>query len=177
MGIEVAIAAAVVSSVATVGSLYSQNRANRANQQAAQAQRRQEALSAAVQRRQQQKAFRQTQAQAIQAGENQGVAGSSGVAGGVGSIGSQFRANLSFLDQNTQLADFAGNMFDKAARWQNRAQMFSGVAQLAMVAYDTAAGNAAAQKAVNEVDPRVAQFNNMFSGAKAPSVTVYKRTF
>lgn len=172
MGIEVAIASAVIG---TVGSLYYQDKASKASQEGAQAQRRQEALQAAISRRQQQKAFRQAQAQAIQAGENQGVAESSGVAGGVGSIGSQFRANISFLDQQTQLADFAGNMFDKAARFQNRAQLFAGAAQLGMIGYDTMAGQAAAAKAATP-DPRVTDFNAMFKPA-APSISVYKRTF
>ena len=168
MGIEVALLA--VTAAATVGSLYSQSRANKAAGKAAQAQRRQEALQAAIQRRQQQKEFRRSQALALQAGETQGVADSSGVQGGIGSLGSQFRANLSFLDQNTQLADFAGNMFDKAQRWNNRAQLFSGIAQLGMMGYETAAGDAAAQKAVQDtVSPAQQRFNSIFSTSATTS--------
>lgn len=146
-----------ISAAASVGSLYSQNRANKANQKAAEAQRRQEALAAAIQRRQQQKDFRKAQAMALQAGETQGVAASSGVQGGVGSLRSQLSANLSFLDQQSQLADFAGSMFDKAARFTNRAQMFSGIADLALVGYQSAAGQAAADKAAKEAAQQPAQ--------------------
>lgn len=120
-----------VTAVTTAGSVVTQTQAASAQRKAGQAQRRQEALAAAVQRRQQIKAGRQAQALAIQAGENQGVSGSSGVEGGVGSIKSQMASNLSFLDRQTQLADYAGNMFDKASRLQQTATTLQGVGQLA----------------------------------------------
>jgi len=132
MGIELAIFASLVS---TGASIYSSNKAASATKKASQAQRRQEALAAAVQRRQQFKNYRQAAAMAVQAGENQGVADSSGAQGGQGSLRSQLSANVSFLDQQTQIADYAGRMFDKAASWQNRAQMFSGASDLAMSGY------------------------------------------
>ena len=135
-----------ISAVATAGSLYSSSKAASAQTKANQAQRRQEALAAAIQRRQQQKEGRKAYAMALQAGENQGVAGSSGVEGGTGSITSQINANLSFLDQQTQIADYAGKMFDRAARWSTRAQMFSGISSLAMVGADQAAAAEQAKK-------------------------------
>lgn len=162
MGIETILLA--TTAAATVGSLYSQSRAAKASAAAAGAQRRQEALAAAVQRRQTQKAGRQAMALALQAGENQGVAGSSGVAGGVGSAISQANANLSFLDQQSQLADFAGNMFDKAQRWSNRASLFAGAADLAMTGYNVAAADVAAKKAAAAEDARTAEFRKMFQG-------------
>lgn len=161
MGVEVFAAIAAVS---TVGSLYSQTQAAGAQRKASQAQRQQEALAAAIQRRQQVKAGRQAQAMALQAGENQGVADSSGTRGGAGSAISQSNANLSFLDRQSQLADFAGSMFDKAATWQNRAQLFSGAADLAMMGYNTAAGDAAAKKAAADGAARDADFMRMFQG-------------
>jgi hypothetical protein len=153
-----------ISATASAGSLYSQSRAAKAQAKASAAQRRQEALAAAVQRREQQKAGRRAVAMALQAGENQGVAGSSGVAGGVGSAISQTTANLSFLDGQTQLADFAGSMFDKAQRWSNRAQMFEGISKLAMVGADTAAGAAAAKKAEEEAAALAADRKRMWGG-------------
>jgi hypothetical protein len=162
VGIETALLA--ITAVGTAGSLYSQTRAASAQQKAGQAQRSQEALAAAIQRRQQVKAGRQAQALALQAGENQGVADSSGTRGGVGSAISQSNANLSFLDRQSQLADFAGGMFDKAARWSNRAQLFSGAADLAMMGYNTAAGDAAAKKAAAEKTKSNADFMAMFQG-------------
>lgn len=162
MGIETVLLA--VAAASTVGSLYSQSRAASASEKAGQAQRRQEALAAAIQRRQQVKAGRQTQAMALQAGENQGVADSSGTRGGAGSAISQSNANLSFLDKQAGLADFAGGMFDKAARWTNRAQLFSGAADLAMMGYNTAAADAAAKKAAGEAAGGAADFNAMFAG-------------
>lgn len=131
MGIELIIASAVL----TAGSVYSQSKAASATQKAGEAQRRQEALAAAIQRRQQFKNYRQAAAQAAQAAENQGVASSSGAQGGQGSLRSQLGANLSFLDQQGQIADYAGRMFDKAARWDSTAKAFSGGAQLALQGY------------------------------------------
>jgi hypothetical protein len=139
-----------ISATGTVGSVYSQTQAGKAQRKAGDAQRRQEALAAAVQRRQAIKAGRQAQALAIQAGENQGVAGSSGVAGGAGSIRSQMNANLSFLDKQTQLADYAGSMFNKAAKWEQTATTFGGIANLASVGYG-ASRDAAAEKARKEM--------------------------
>lgn len=167
MGIEAILLG--VTAASTVGSLYSQQQAAKASSKAAGAQRRQEALAAAIQRRQSQKAGRQAAALAVQAGENQGVAGSSGAQGGVGSIRSQTTSNLSFLDRQGQLADYAGNMFDKAQRWTNRAQLFAGAADLAMTGYQTAAGAAAADKAAAEGAKRDAQSNQIINGAPAPS--------
>lgn len=151
-GVEIALA--VTAAVGTTASIYSQQQAAGASRKASQAQRRQEALAAAIQRRQAQKAGRQAAALAIQAGENQGVADSSGVQGGVGSIRSQTNSNLSFLDRQGQLADYAGGMFDKAQRWSNRAQLFAGVADLAMTGYGSAAADAAAKKAAAETAGR-----------------------
>lgn len=132
-----------ISAVSTVGSVVTQTKAASAQRKAGQAQRRQEALAAAVQRRQQIKAGRQAQALALQAGENQGVSGSSGVAGGVGSLKSQMSANLSFLDKQTGLADYAGSMFDKASRLQQTATTFGGIGQLAGAARGYGQGLAA----------------------------------
>jgi hypothetical protein len=162
VGIETVLLS--VAAASTVGSLYSQNQAAGAQRKASQAQRSQEALSAAIQRRQQVKAGRQAQALALQAGENQGVADSSGTRGGAGSAISQSNANLSFLDRQSQLADFAGGMFDKAARWSNRAQMFSGMADLAMAGYGSAAGDAAAKKAAEEAAAGRADLQAIFAG-------------
>lgn len=160
MGIETALLA--VAAAGTVGSLYSQNQAAKASSKAAGAQRRQEALAAAIQRRQAQKAGRQAAALAIQAGENQGVADSSGAQGGVGSIRSQTTSNLSFLDRQGQLADYAGNMFDKAQRWSNRAQLFAGAADLAMTGYGSAAADAAAKKAAESASADRSAFLQIF---------------
>jgi hypothetical protein len=162
VGIETVLLA--VAAAGTVGSLYSQTQAANAQQKAGQAQRRQEALAAAIQRRQQVKAGRQAQAMALQAGENQGVADSSGTKGGAGSAVSQSNANLSFLDKQAGLADFAGGMFDKAARWTNRAQLFSGAADLAMMGYNTAAGDAAAKKAADTAAADKADYMAIFAG-------------
>lgn len=160
MGIETILLA--TTAAATVGSLYSQNRAAKASAAAAGAQRRQEALAAAIQRRQAQKAGRQAAAMALQAGENQGVADSSGVAGGVGSAITQTNANLSFLDQQSQLADFAGGMFDKAQRWSNRASLFAGAADLAMTGYGAASDLAAQSAAEKAAQQRKNEWNQMW---------------
>jgi len=101
---------------------------------------------------------------AIQAGENQGVSGGSGQLGGAGSAVSQTNANLSFLDRQGQLADFAGAMFDKAQRWSNRAELFAGASRLASTAYGSAAADAAAKKAAEEAEARDAEFARIFSG-------------
>jgi hypothetical protein len=141
-----------ITATSTVGSVYAQTKAGAAQRKAGDAQRRQEALQAAVQRRQQIKAGRQAQALALQAGENQGVSGSSGVAGGVGSIKSQMNSNLSFLDRQTQLADYAGNMFNKAAKWNQTATTLGGVAQLAGAARGYGQDLAAAASAKEEAE-------------------------
>jgi hypothetical protein len=125
----------IASALFTGASIYSSNKAASATKKASQAQRRQESLAAAIQRRQQFKNYRQASAQAVQAGENQGVADSSGSQGGVGSLRSQLSSNVSFLDQQGQIADYAGRMFDKAATWSNRAQMLSSASDLSVAAY------------------------------------------
>lgn len=150
---------AAITVATTAGSLYSQQQANKAASRASAAQRRQEALSAAIQRRQQVKAGRQAQALAIQAGENQGVADSSGVRGGAGSAVSQSNSNLSFLDRQTQLADFAGGMFDRAQRWGDRAQMFNSASKLAGAAYGEISASAAATEAAKQQSDFYAMFN------------------
>jgi len=140
-----------VTAASTVGSVYSQTKAAGASRRATQAQRRQEALAAAVQRRQTIKAGRTAQALALQAGENQGVAGpGSSATGAAMAIGTQTTANLSFLDKQGQLADYAGKMFDKSAKWQQTAAIFGGAAQLASVGYGVAQ-EAAASKARDEL--------------------------
>ena len=147
-----------ISAVTTTGSLVAQTQAAKATRKAGQAQRRQEALAAAVQRRQQIKAGRQAQALATQAGENQGVSGSSGVAGGVGSLKSQMSANLSFLDKQSGLADYAGTMFDKASRLNQTATTLSGISSLAGAGRSYGQGLAAADAAKKESDTLMAQF-------------------
>lgn len=132
MGLEVLAAAAIIG---TVGSIYSSNQASKATKKASQAQRKQETLRAAVERRREIKNARFANAMAVQAGENQGVAESSGALGGQGSIQSQLSSNLSFLDRQESLADYAGSMFDKAAKWNQTAANFQGAAELAQVGY------------------------------------------
>ena len=152
MGIDpftLAIAAFATAAVGTAGSMYSQSKAASATQKAGEAQRRQEALAAAVQRRQQFKNYRVAAAQASQNAENQGVAQSSGAQGGQGSLRSQLDSNISFLDQQGQIADYAGRMFDRAAKWNTTAQAFSGVSQLALQSYSLSQ-NADFQKLFNK---------------------------
>lgn len=136
--------AAIAAFTASTASTVSQVKASQAQERGNKARARGEALAAAVKRREQIKAYRQLYAQTVQAGENQGVATSSGVAGAASSVSSQMAANVSFLDQQTQLADFAGAMFNRAANWSNKATLFGGAAQLATMGVQTEA--AAEQK-------------------------------
>jgi hypothetical protein len=124
-----------IAATATAGSLYQQNRAAKQQSRQLDFQRQQAALSQNIQRREQIRAARIAQAQAQLAGATQGVdTGSSGLAGGTGSIISQLGSNLGFNLQMQSLSDQAGDAMGKAIRAGNRAQIFGGIAQLALTA-------------------------------------------
>lgn len=128
--------AAVVGSAALVGgSLYMQNQANRQQQRAAQFQRRQADLQAARQRRDTVRQNRMAQSQAVLTANTQGVSRSSGAMGGQDSIASQGYSNLSFMDTQNTLSDQASKAIGKAQNATNAANMFSGLANLAMSFY------------------------------------------
>lgn len=129
MGLETAFIAFAAAS--TAASVYSSSQQSKNNRRAAETTRRQQALEAAVNRRREQKTARQAAALVVQGAENQGVGHSSGAQGGQGSVISQLNANLSFLDRQSMLADQAGNFLDKAARWEQWANTFAGLSELA----------------------------------------------
>jgi len=69
-------------------------------------------------------------AQILQAGENQGVAGSSSVAGGVSSVQSTSAGNIGFANQLFQLQQSAGRLRESAAGFSSNAGTISAVGTL-----------------------------------------------
>lgn len=96
-------------------------------------------LQSARERRDAIKAARLSQAQAVMAGENQGVSGSSGVAGGVGSIQSQLNSNLSFLDRSNTLTDMASQQIGYANKFTQKARTGEAVGNLAQTIFQNSA--------------------------------------
>jgi len=139
-----------VTAASSVGSIYASSKASSAQAKASKAGQRQQALQAAVARRREIAQGREAAAKAVQAGENQGAAGSSGVQGGVGSLKTQLNANLSFLDRSNQDADIASGFLAQAGKWQQVATTVQGIGQLASVGYgalrDASAAAAAAKQ-------------------------------
>jgi len=104
MGIETALAIGgfLMSAKGQADQKKAQKKALAADQEARASQQKQQDLESARERRRVLRQARIQRATVIQAGENQGVAGSSAVAGAISSIGSQTGSNLSFLDQSAQ---------------------------------------------------------------------------
>lgn len=96
-------------------------------------------LQSARERRDAIKAARLANAQAVLAGESQGVSGSSGVAGGVGSIQSQLNSNLSFLDRSNTLTDMASQQIGYANKFEQKARTGAAVGQLAQTIFQNTA--------------------------------------
>ena len=96
-------------------------------------------LQSARERREAIRAARLSQANAVMAGENQGVSGSSGVAGGVGSIQSQLNSNLSFLDRFNTLTDAASQQIGYANKFEQKARTGAAVGNLSKTVFSNAA--------------------------------------
>lgn len=127
--------ALTVAAAATVGSMYNTNKMAGQQKKANEAQRKQANLSAARSRRDQVRQNRLALASAQVSAEAGGVARSSGAAGGQGSIQSQGLSNLTYIDGMNKLSDQASSALGKAAQFGNYANMFGGVADLAMAFY------------------------------------------
>lgn len=128
--------ALAVAATATVGSMYYGNKAAKQQKKANEFQRKQANLQAARSRRDQVRQNRLALAGAQVSAEAGGVSRSSGAAGGQGSIQSQGLSNLTFIDNMNKLSDQASVALGKAITNGNYAQMFSGVADLAMAFYN-----------------------------------------
>lgn len=133
MGVVTTIALATAA-VATGASIYNSNRAARAQQRQLEFQQQQSALAQNRQRREQIRNARIARANSLLAGAEAGALDSSGVRGGTDSILSQLGSNLGFSIQMQALSDQAGEQAGKAIRFGNRAQLFGGIAQLALTA-------------------------------------------
>lgn len=140
MGIEVAIAAAVVGAVATGASIYQGQKAAKENRKAMRIEQQRQDLAAARERRQAIRQARMAYAQTQQAGENQGVSATSAAAGGLANITGQLNSNLSFLDTMNSLADRQSQHFMNSASAQASAQMWGDVAGTAMAVYGASSG-------------------------------------
>lgn len=123
------LATAVLS---TGASILQQKKSASAQKRARQAEQRAQNLRAAKERRESIRQARMAYARAQVAGANQGVYDSSGSIGGLGSIISQQNSNVSFLDGQMQLANYAGSQMDKAYKHEANAGMWSAVAGLSL---------------------------------------------
>jgi Flp pilus assembly protein TadB len=101
----VAAVGVAISAYGTYTGMETSKKAARASRAAADAQRRQEDVAQQRERLKQVREARIRQAQVVQAGENQGVSGSSAIAGGVGDIGTQAAGNIGY----TNAMQSAGN--------------------------------------------------------------------
>lgn len=137
---------AVTAAVGAVASYQQQRRAASAaqeqarNQRAAQTVRqRMEDREVARERRQAIREARAARGMVLSQGATQGTSQSSGVAGGLGSVQSQMGYNISFLDQQQDLAEGvsmfsqqAADAGSRASQYQARSRLFSNVASTSM---------------------------------------------
>lgn len=112
--------------------MYYANRASQQQRRMAEFQRRQADLQAARQRRDEIRKNRLAQSQQLVTSHAQGVSRSSGAMGGLDSIRSQGYSGLSFLDTMNTLSDQASKAYGKSIKNSNYANMFGGIANLAM---------------------------------------------
>lgn len=121
-----------VAGVFTAGSLYNQNRSYKEQKKANALQRKQAEMEAARARRDQVRKNRMALAGAQVTAAGQGVYDSSGAAGGQGSIISQGNENLSFMDRSNLISDQTSKHLGRAMGYANTANIFGGIANMAM---------------------------------------------
>ena len=148
----------VAGAAATAGSLYYSSRAAKQQKKANEFQRRQANLQAAKQRRDLIRQDRLERSAAVLNAEAQNASTSSGARGGQDSILSQGYGNLSFMDTMNILSDQASKAYGKAIGYGNTANMFGGIASLAMSFYNPPVK---ASEAVKAAGPSPAQYRGM----------------
>ncbi len=118
---------ATIGAAGVAGSLYSSRKARKQQKRAQQIQMKSAKLQSARQAVQQVRGAQIARAQILQAGENQGVGGSSGVMGGAGSATSQAGGNIGFANQLFGMQQSAQRLMQSANTWAGHA---SGIAQI-----------------------------------------------
>lgn len=136
----IAAASLAVAAVGTTATIINQKKMVKAQKQAARFERQKQQLSETRTKIDAVRQTREALGNAQQAAENQNVAGSSGAQGGQGSIVSQLQGNLSFLDEYGFLSDQAGNALQRAATFQGKASMWSGITEFAGKVYGMTGG-------------------------------------
>lgn len=130
---KAAVFAAVGAATAVYGTIQqskASKKAASAQQRAAQLEQRRQDLAAARERRQQ---YRQARIQRAQIASNAGATGvsqTSGAISGQGIVGTQAGANVSYLNQQSDLARQQGIFQTQAYTAQGKAAMWGGVASL-----------------------------------------------
>lgn len=132
MAIQAVLAAVAIGS--TAASISSTQQAAKQANKAAEAQRKQQELAAARERSNAIRQARMAYAANAQGAETAGASLSSASLGGLGSVQSQLNSNISFLDQNQQLADQGSIAFGKMRSAEANASSFGAVAGLAVQA-------------------------------------------
>ena len=133
MGTEVALAFTVLGAV---GSAYQANKQAKAQEKAQDAQ----SNTADIQRvdalRERIRRARAARAEVLQAGENQGVAGSSAITGGVASIGSQTAQGASYQNRIAEQAAAASSANRDAGRAASIGSIFDTVGSVSGTLYN-----------------------------------------
>ena len=132
MAQAIPVIAAVASTAGTVYSISQSRRAAREQRRLAETQRKQRELQENRARRDVLRKLREARGRTINEGSLAGAGNSSGVSGAIGSIISQGTYNLSFLDQNSQLADVASRQLGRINNYQTNASIGSSVAGLGL---------------------------------------------
>ena len=133
MGTEIALGVTILSAV---GGAYQANKQAKAQEKAQDAQsniadiQRVDALRERIRR------ARVARAEVAQAGENQGVAGSSAVEGGMASIGSQLAQGAGLQNQIAQQADRASSANRAAGRAASIGSIFDAVGSVSGTLYN-----------------------------------------
>jgi|SRR6478609_170239 len=134
----IAGAALGVAAGSTVANINASNKAAKASQQAAALDRQRMNLQSARERREAVRASRLAFAQSQMAATNQGAGSTSGAQGAQGSIISQSNSNLSFLDRFNTLTDQASQQIGYANKFQQKAQTWNAVGNLAWQVFGNA---------------------------------------
>lgn len=133
----VALATAVVGTVATIGA---QNKANKLAKQQFTYEKQLNQNRSVRERRDAIRAARISGGTLLQQSNNTGGSASSAALGGMGSIQSQLDSNLSFLDTQTSLASKSTAAGEAAREANATAQNWSGVTQLGFAVFNATGG-------------------------------------
>ena len=135
MGDPVSTTFLVMSAVGAVGSFVSGQQQAKAQEKAQQAQSNIADIQRVEALRERTRRARVARAEILQAGENQGVAGSSGVLGGAASVGSQLFQGAGLQNRIGEQADAASAANIAAGRAASRGSLFDTVGSLGNTFY------------------------------------------